>query len=227
MSGVRVAAGDRAQVDPVDQRRATSGPRGVVGVEVDRALGVRPAKPPVRRTRTSRSSAVGRWRLARRRRCRPPGVDADGAPRPRATASACSPAAATVAAAKPAKSVSAPTCAAGERGVPDPAGALPRRAADRGGGEVEGAVGDAGVEVDAAVVVGGLDVVVHVADLRVLAERRVVVRRAGVRPCRAAPRAWTPGRKSPAPISQSRLVGGLAEQPLLEAGARRRRRPTR
>ena len=108
--------------------------------------------------------------------------------------------------------------AAGERGVPDPAGALRRRAADRGRRELEGAVGDAGVEVHAAVVVGGLDVVVHVG--RPAGPCRAPGRRT---PCRGAAmsrsaRAWTPGRNSPAPISQSASVGGLAEQPLLEAG---------
>src|SRR4029079_17081112 len=65
--------------------------------------------------------------------------------------------------------------AAGEGGVPDRAGPLPRTPTDRGGREVEGAVGDAGVEVHPTVVVVGVDVLVHRGALRVLAQPGVVV----------------------------------------------------
>src|SRR5699024_80495 len=43
--------------------------------------------------------------------------------------------------------------AAGQRVVPEEPGAVPGRAADPGGGEIERPVGDAGVDVHAAVVV--------------------------------------------------------------------------
>ena len=90
-------------------------------------------------------------------------------------------AAATVAAAKPAKSVSAPMpeVRAAYQIRPAP---LPRGAADAGGRELEGPVGDAGVEVHAAVVVRGVDVVVHRG--RPAGPCRAAGRR---RPCRARP----------------------------------------
>ena len=56
--------------------------------------------------------------------------------------------------------------------------------------------------MDPAVVVGGVDVVVEVTDLRVLAEAGVVVGGAGSGESRSA-RACTPGRNSSAPTSQS------------------------
>ena len=56
------------------------------------------------------------------------------------------------------------------------------------------------------------------AALRVLAERRVVVRRAGRGHVAQRPRLDARARRCPAPISQSASAGGLAEQPLLEAG---------
>ena len=106
---------------------------------------------------------------------------------------------------------------ADERGVPDPAGTLDRAAADGDGRELERLVGDAGVEVDPAVVVGGLDVVVQVADLRVRAELGVVVRRPGCG--HVAQRACVDRRHEDALADQPVAVGGLlAEQPLLEAG---------
>ena len=106
--------------------------------------------------------------------------------------------------------------ARGERGVPDAAGALEARAADRHGGEVEGAVGDAGVDVHAAVVVGGLDVAVHVVGLRVAAEARVVVGRAGRR--HVAQPARLHRRQEQLLADQPAARGGvLAQQPLLEA----------
>ena len=70
----------------------------------------------------------------------------------------------------------------------------------------------------AAVVLGGLDVVVHRAALRVLAQVRVVVRRARLRHVRR-PRPCMPATKMPSPISQSASAARLAEHPLLDAGA--------
>ena len=87
-------------------------------------------------------------------------------------------------------------------------------AGDPGRGEVEGLVGDAGVEVDAAVVVSGVDVVVEVADLRVLAEHRVVVGRPGRRHV-AQPARRHPGQEEPLPDQPVGLGGRLGEQPLL------------
>src|SRR4051812_32503357 len=66
--------------------------------------------------------------------------------------------------------------AAGQGVVPDLSRLLPGVAPERGGGQVERVVGDAGVDVDAAVVAAGADVVVHGRGLRVLAEDVVVVR---------------------------------------------------
>ncbi len=107
---------------------------------------------------------------------------------------------------------------AGEGGVPDLAGALPRVPADRGRREVEGAVGDAGVEVHPAVVVLRLDVLVHGGALRVLAQLGVVVRRAGVGHV-AQPARRDAGQEQPGADQPVGLVDGLAEQPLLEARA--------
>ena len=110
----------------------------------------------------------------------------------------------------PAKSVSGAD-ARGQRGVPDLAGARPTRVPPSAvGGEVERLVGDAGVDVHAAVVLGGDDVVVHRA--RPAGPCRAPGRR---RPCRAPPSSAAPcpctdGRKMPSPISQSASVDGLA-----------------
>ena len=107
---------------------------------------------------------------------------------------------------------------AGEGGVPDRAGALPANAADRGGREVEGAVGDAGVEVHPTVVVVGVDVLVHRGALRVLAQPGVVVGGARVRHVAEAP-GRDAGHEEPGPDQPVRLIDALREQPLLEAGA--------
>ena len=93
--------------------------------------------------------------------------------------------------------------AGGQRGVPDLAGVVVRVAADLGRGQVEGAVRDAGVDVDAAVVVLGLDVA------RTCGPAAGPCRAAGRRtPCpvpssSAARRPGRPGMNRPAPISQS------------------------
>ena len=166
---------------------------------------------------------------ARHARPRPPGRRGAGrggrgprghrpSSRRRATAPACSPAAATVACGEGGE-VAVGGEAGGEGGVPDPAGAAPR-APRRSPGrrEHEGPVGDAAVDVHAAVVVGGVDVVGHRADLGVLADLRVVVRRAGVRhrPQRPAVDAGQEDALADQPVG---LVGVLAEVALLDAGA--------
>ena len=128
-----------------------------------------------------------------------------------------SPAAATVARANSANSVSGPTA--------DEVSAAnqirPARSQDRppsrGRDEVERPVGDAGVQVHPAVVLGGLDVDGHVADLRVPADHRVVVRGAGLGHRPQRPPAHR-RQEEPSPISQSASVGGLPAQPLLDAG---------
>ena len=66
-------------------------------------------------------------------------------------------------------------------------------------------------------VVGGVDVVVHVVGLRVLAEHRVVVRRAGVGHVAQRPR-LDARQEQPGPDQPVARHGVLAEQPLLEAG---------
>ena len=66
-------------------------------------------------------------------------------------------------------------------------------------------------------VVGRVDVVVHVSGLRVLAEHRVVVRRAGVGHV-AQGAALDAGQEQPGPDQPVAGHGVLAEQPLLEAG---------
>src|ERR1044072_5995625 len=68
---------------------------------------------------------------------------------------------------------------AAQRVVPDASRRLPRVAAEARGEQVEGVVRDARVDVDAAVVVDGVDVVLEVGGLRVLAEPGIVVGGAG------------------------------------------------
>src|SRR5215213_1397491 len=63
--------------------------------------------------------------------------------------------------------------------IPDLPGTLPAVPLQRGRDQVEGMVGDAGVDVDPAIVRGRDDIVTHVRWLRVLAEHRVVIGRAG------------------------------------------------
>ena len=209
-----VSAGHLTQVDPVDQL-GELGPALIVGVEVDLAVGDQPGEAAG--TAAPAPAARRRWAVA-------------AGPGPAVPAPGVTP---TV---RPGLldllgvlarrgdggrgeggEVGAAGQPAGEGGVPDPAGALRRRAADRGRRELEGAVGDAGVEVDAAVVVGGVDVVVHVAGLRVLAEDGVVVRRAGVGHVAQRPR-LDAGQEQPGPDQPVARHGVLAEQPLLEAG---------
>src|SRR4029078_6104729 len=66
-----------------------------------------------------------------------------------------------------------------QRVIPDASGRLPQAAAEVGGEQIERVVGDARVDVDATVVVDGLDVVLEVRRLRVLAEQRIGVGEAG------------------------------------------------
>ena len=84
--------------------------------------------------------------------------------------------------------------------------------------EHEGTVGDAAVEVHAAVVVGGLDVVGHRPDLGVLADLRVVVRRPGVG---HRPQGPTVDAGQEDPLADEPVGGGrvLTEVALLDAGA--------
>src|SRR5690606_20558297 len=89
---------------------------------------------------------------------------------------------------------------------------------DRGRGEVEGVVGDAGVDVHAAVVVGGVDVVGHRGRLRVPAEHVVVVGGAGGAQ-RSQRLALDGGGEQPCPDQPVRLLGGLTGEPLLHQGA--------
>ena len=101
----------------------------------------------------------------------------------------------------------------GQGGVPDLPGSLPRGTADGGGGQVERPVGDAGVDVHAAVVVDGVDEVAHVPRLRVLAQRRVVVRAAGLghRPQRTCVNTIVEQARADQPAC---LVGTVPEHPL-------------
>ena len=81
---------------------------------------------------------------------------------------------------------------------------------------MEGAVGDAGVEVDPAVVVGGVEVVVHVPDLGIPAQHRVVVRRPRGR--HVAQRAGVDAGQEQLGADQPvGLMDVLAEHPLLGA----------
>ncbi len=98
---------------------------------------------------------------------------------------------------------------------PDLAGGLPGVAAEGGRNDVEGLVGDAGVDVDAAVVVLGVDVVTHVARLRVLAQARVVVGRAGGSH-RADRHTLDVGAEQFGADEPVGLVRALAEQALLD-----------
>src|SRR6266851_8173835 len=65
--------------------------------------------------------------------------------------------------------------ALGQRLVPDFAGLLPREAAYAGGCEEKGVVGNTGIDVHAAIVVGRVQVVAHVLRLRILAKQRIIV----------------------------------------------------
>ncbi|OEI69054.1 hypothetical protein Cus16_0883 [Curtobacterium sp. ER1/6] len=97
----------------------------------------------------------------------------------------------------------------GEGVPPDGAGALPRVSADRGGGQVEGVVRDAGVQVHPAGVLGRLDVVGHRRRLRVPAEHRVVV--GGARGPHRPQRDPVHGVREEALADEPRrLVGGLS-----------------
>jgi len=90
--------------------------------------------------------------------------------------------------------------------------------ADLGGDEVEGVVGDAGVDVDAAIVPERLHVVVHVRRLGILAEHRIVVRgpRRLHRPERDAVDVRCEEASADQPVGLRR---GLVEGALLHEGA--------
>lgn len=102
--------------------------------------------------------------------------------------------------------------------VPDLPGFFPGVAAEFHGGDVEGAVGDARIDVDAAVVAGGVDVVVHVTGLRVLAEDWVVV--GGARFFHGPDAdSIDIGREQPLADDPVRLGGGVVEGALFDERA--------
>ncbi len=190
-------------------RRRTCGARGSVESRSTAPSLVMPAKPPLRVTSTTRPGAG-------------PGVgctdgraaDADGVPGVLDGGGVL--ARRRDGGRREGGEVAVGGQAGGERGVPDPAGAAPRLPADGPGGQHEGAVGDAAVQVHAAVVVGGHHEVRHRPDLGVLADLRVVVRRAGVRHRPQRPTVDA-GQEDPLP---DQPVGGrsvLAEVALLDA----------
>ena len=102
--------------------------------------------------------------------------------------------------------------------VPDFTRLLPGEASKRFGDEIKGMIGNAGVDMDATVVGAAFEVVFHVGRLRVFAQARVVIGRAG-RLHRAERNALDAfGQKAGAdePIG---LVCRLSEFPLLDQGA--------
>lgn len=103
----------------------------------------------------------------------------------------------------------------GQRLVPDASRFFPGEAADLHGGDVEGAVGDAGVDVDAAVVLEGVDVVFHVRGLRVFAQHGIVVGRPR-RFHRADAGPVDVGSEQPLADDPVGLGGGLAALPLFD-----------
>ena len=107
---------------------------------------------------------------------------------------------------------------AGDGVDPDLTGDLPGVATQGGGHDVEGLVGDAGVDVHAAVVVGGVDVAAHVGRLGVLAQAGVVVGGAG-RGHRAQGHAVDPGSEQLGADQPVGLVGALAQGALLDEHA--------
>ncbi|KAG1529345.1 hypothetical protein G6F51_014172 [Rhizopus arrhizus] len=110
-----------------------------------------------------------------------------------------------------------------QRVVPDLPGTFPRGPVQRGGGQEEGAVGDAGIDVHAAVVARRVGVIAHVPGLRILAQQRVVVGATGLG--HGAQPAGTDffGEQSGAhqPV---RLSGRLAQRVLLDQADRLRYR---
>src|SRR5262252_700099 len=65
-----------------------------------------------------------------------------------------------------------------DRVVPDLSGLNPCVAAERGCDEIEGMIGDAGIYMDTAIVLCGMDKVVHMGGLRVFAEQIIIESRA-------------------------------------------------
>ena len=182
--------GDRREPVVGEQRAPGAGVGAGQLVQGDGALEVRPANPPVRRTVTSvpgpASAGGGGWAAEGARRLRSPsggerpGVDGirdpDGVP---GRADGGDDLGALAVAGRgggdgepgEGREVAVGADVAGDRVEPDLAGDLPGVAAEGGREDVEGLVGDAGVDVDPAVVVGGVDVVAQVRRLRVRAER--------------------------------------------------------
>ena len=81
----------------------------------------------------------------------------------------------------------------------------------------EGPIRDAGVDVHAAVVLDGLDIVPHVSDLRIPADLGVVVRRSGLHH-RAQRAGVDPGQEQSLPDQPVRLVRRLGPEELLGHG---------
>ena len=205
--GLRAARRGRpvTQVDAAHQRARSSGARSSSAVEVDaRRRRSGPAKPPgaAHADRCPPTSGAPG----------PPGWRGAGRPRRESTPTVARPAAhgvGVLARGGHGGGGEARRSRCGRRPSPVSAAYQIRPAPSqdvpptRDGGELEGAVGDAGVEVDPAVVVGGRR---RSRPCRPAAGpcpargRRTPCR---ARPCRAAPRPLMPGRNSPAPISQS------------------------
>src|SRR5438876_5516379 len=105
--------------------------------------------------------------------------------------------------------------APGQGVVPDRARLLPGVSAQMPGEQIEGVIRYPGIDVDAAVVVRGLDVVLHVPGLRILSDPRIVV--GGSRPLHRAQRATLHALgEQPRADQPVRAGGGLVPVELLD-----------